>query len=114
MSVPDDEREDRPLRLFRRLRRSGVPSPPARLCEHLEAADPGVAARTPGVCEACVDLGTRWTHLRRCLTCGAVGCCDSDPHRHATAHYESTGHPVMQSQEPGEQWRWCYVDQLLG
>jgi monovalent cation/hydrogen antiporter len=53
-------------------------------------------------------------HLRVCLTCGHVGCCDSSPPRHASVHFERTGHPVMQSVEPGESWRWCFVDELLG
>ena len=54
-----------------------------------------------------------WSHLRRCLTCGHVACCDSSPHRHATAHHRDTGHPVMRSFEPGESWRWCYADQRI-
>lgn len=54
-----------------------------------------------------------WAHLRMCLTCGHVGCCDSSPHQHATAHFQLTGHPVMRSIEPGETWRWCYIDSEL-
>jgi uncharacterized UBP type Zn finger protein len=54
-----------------------------------------------------------WAHLRMCLTCGHVACCDSSPHHHATAHYKESGHEVMRSFEPGEQWRWCYVDQRI-
>lgn len=100
--------------LFPRRRRTGPSQSASRRCLHLDEADPEVAPRTPGSCEQCGRDGSRWTHLRICLTCGHVGCCDSDPARHATAHYQSTGHPVMQSHEPGEQWRWCYVDELLG
>ena len=59
-------------------------------------------------CEECLRLGTRWLHLRLCLTCGHVGCCDSSPGRHARAHAFTTGHPVVASLEPGEDWRWCY------
>ena len=76
--------------------------------------DPHVAAirqvrpRTNG-CEECLRLGTPWVHLRLCLTCGHVGCCDSSPMRHARAHAHMVGHPIVQSMEPGENWRWCYV-----
>ncbi|TDC00201.1 hypothetical protein E1267_35320 [Nonomuraea longispora] len=82
-------------------------------CEHLsQAGDP--AATTPEGCEECLAGGGRWVHLRRCLECGHVGCCDSSPAKHATAHFHATGHPVMQSYEPGEQWRWCFVDSRMG
>jgi uncharacterized UBP type Zn finger protein len=64
-------------------------------------------------CEDCLRTGDRWLHLRLCLTCGHVGCCDSSPHQHATGHYKDTGHPVMRTFEPGEDWRWCYVDHVL-
>jgi uncharacterized UBP type Zn finger protein len=62
-------------------------------------------------CEECLRLGTPWVHLRLCLTCGQVGCCDSSPMRHARAHAARTGHVVVRSMEPGENWRWCYVDE---
>jgi uncharacterized UBP type Zn finger protein len=62
-------------------------------------------------CEECAQDGeSNWAHLRMCLVCGHVGCCDSSPHRHATAHFHATDHPVMRSIEPGEDWRWCYLD----
>jgi len=64
-------------------------------------------------CEECLALGDRWVHLRMCLTCGHVGCCDSSKNRHATKHFRSTGHPIMQSIEPGESWTWCYVDEVM-
>ena len=70
-----------------------------------------VHPRTPNGCEECLLLGTEWVHLRLCLTCGRVGCCDSSPLRHARAHAYSAGHPVVRSFEPGESWRWCYVDE---
>ncbi|GAA1135505.1 Na+/H+ antiporter [Nocardioides aquiterrae] len=63
-------------------------------------------------CPACLEEGTQWVSLRRCLECGNVGCCDSSPRRHATRHFQDTQHPVMQSAEPGEDWRWCYVHHL--
>ena len=83
-------------------------------CEHL--IDAPVAARpgTPEGCEECLRDGTRWVHVRLCLTCGHVGCCDSSTERHADVHFAETGHPVMRSFETGEAWRWCYVDQRLG
>ena len=61
-------------------------------------------------CEGCLKTGDRWVQLRMCLTCGHVGCCDSSPNRHATAHYHGTAHPLVQSFEPGEDWVWCYAD----
>jgi monovalent cation/hydrogen antiporter len=84
-------------------------------CEHLREAPKVMRANTPEGCEECLRDGTRWVHLRLCLTCGHVGCCDSSPQKHAAAHYrEVDHHPVMRSIEPGEAWRWCYVDDLLG
>ena len=62
-------------------------------------------------CEDCMKIGASWLHLRLCLTCGHVGCCDSSPNRHARKHFYSTGHPIIQSFEPGEDWRWCYIDE---
>lgn len=83
-------------------------------CAHLDAPDmPGLPP--PGdVCPACVAEGTRWVQLRQCVACGAVGCCDSSPAQHARRHFDETGHPVVRSAEPGEAWRWCYVDRRLG
>jgi hypothetical protein len=78
-------------------------------CGHLELVL-AVSPRTQG-CEACLRIGERWVHLRLCLSCGYVGCCDSSRHRHATAHFWATGHPIVRSLEPGETWRWCYVDE---
>ena len=70
------------------------------------------APKTDG-CEECLKLGERWVHLRLCMTCGHVGCCDSSPNKHATAHFHATGHPIMRSLEPGERWKWCYVDKQI-
>ena len=83
-------------------------------CEHLREAPLAVRPETPGECVDCVREGTRWVHLRTCLTCGHVGCCDSSERRHATAHFHTTEHPVMRSAEPSEAWRWCYIDERLG
>jgi monovalent cation/hydrogen antiporter len=72
-----------------------------------------VVGDEPGTyCQACLDEGTPWVSLRRCLECGNVACCDSSPRQHATAHFHDSGHPVMQSAEAGEDWRWCYVHHL--
>jgi uncharacterized UBP type Zn finger protein len=81
-------------------------------CDHLRAHEDH-EARTDG-CEECLRSGDTWVHLRRCLHCGHVGCCDSSKNRHATKHYQSTQHPVVQSYEPMESWKWCYVDQEFG
>lgn len=65
------------------------------------------------VCEDCVKTGDRWVHLRLCLTCGHVGCCDSSKNKHATRHFRETGHPLIRSIELGENWVWCYVDEMV-
>ncbi len=84
-------------------------------CEHLEAAPRDVGSTSVLECEDCVRDGfTSWVHLRKCLQCGHLGCCDSSPRRHASAHFDEVGHPVMRSAEPGEDWRWCFVDNRLG
>jgi hypothetical protein len=63
-------------------------------------------------CEECLRIGGRWLHLRMCMTCGVIGCCDSSPHRHASRHAAEADHPIARSAEPGENWSWCYVDEL--
>jgi CPA1 family monovalent cation:H+ antiporter len=85
-------------------------------CEHLKDLAEGdfPPARTPDVCEDCLKEGTQWVHLRECMTCGHVGCCDSSPRRHATRHFHETQHPVVRSVEPGEHWTWCYVHEVMG
>jgi uncharacterized UBP type Zn finger protein len=80
------------------------------ICQHLQGLEPA-PARTDG-CEECLKTGMSWVHLRLCLTCGHVGCCDSSPGRHATRHFNRTGHPVIASYEPGERWAWCYLHQM--
>lgn len=64
-------------------------------------------------CEDCIADGTTWVHLRRCLECGHVGCCNDSPRKHATAHFTATTHPVMASAEAGEEWAWCFADEVL-
>lgn len=84
-------------------------------CEHLRELQEPPAPATPHGCAQCLRDGTDWVHLRLCMTCGHVGCCDSSPRRHASAHWhESEDHPVIRSFEPGEAWRWCFVDQRTG
>lgn len=78
----------------------------------MSGIDPSVPASGPG-CVECLAEGGWWFHLRRCAQCGHVGCCDSSPSQHATHHFEQTGHPVVQSYEPGESWYWSYAEQAL-
>lgn len=100
-----------------------MPSPPATPvtpvagCAELSACtvQPDPEPLNVDGCLDCAALGEHtWTHLRMCLSCGGVRCCDSSPHRHATAHFHGSAHPVMRSVEPGESWRWCYLHALLG
>jgi uncharacterized UBP type Zn finger protein len=80
----------------------------SQTCNHLDQiAD--VAPSSDG-CEDCLRIGGRWVHLRMCMSCGHVGCCDDSPNRHATAHYHAEHHPIIQSYEPGEDWWFCYID----
>jgi len=79
-------------------------------CEHWEQIKEGVTAKTKG-CEECLKTGDTWVHLRTCLVCGHVGCCDSSKNTHATKHYHATDHAMMQSYEPKETWMWCYIDE---
>jgi uncharacterized UBP type Zn finger protein len=81
-------------------------------CPHIDEAEP-VPPRTPQGCEECLKTGAWWVHLRLCLTCGHVGCCDSSPNKHATKHFHHTKHPVVTSFEPGERWAWCYLDEEM-
>ena len=94
--------------------KAGVPHTLEGDCEHLRAVRPPVEPDTPGECGDCLRDGTTWVHLRMCVLCGHVACCDSSPERHASQHHEGTGHEVMRSAESGEEWRWCFVDQLTG
>ena len=63
-------------------------------------------------CEKCLETGDRWLHLRMCMTCGTIRCCDSSPNRHASKHAHESGHPIIRSAEPGEDWSWCFVDEI--
>ena len=81
-------------------------------CTHKDAIRDVEPSTTEG-CEDCLATGGRWVHLRLCLTCGHVGCCDSSPNRHATKHAGAADHPIVRSFEPGEAWRWCYVDEAM-
>ncbi len=88
-----------------------APRVDASACSHLGGIR-SVFPRTPGGCEECLRTGDRWVHLRVCMTCGHVGCCDSSPNRHASAHFRDARHPVVRSLEPGEEWGWCFVDEV--
>jgi uncharacterized UBP type Zn finger protein len=81
-------------------------------CAHLDEVEVRELPAEVAGCEDCLRTGGRWLHLRICLTCGHVGCCDDSPHRHATAHHHATAHPIIRSLEPGEDWSWCYADEV--
>ena len=82
----------------------------AKQCTHTDQIkDPKPSG--PG-CVECLAENGEWVHLRRCMSCGHIGCCDSSPNRHATRHAMQTGHPIIQSYEPNEDWLWCYVDDV--
>jgi uncharacterized UBP type Zn finger protein len=80
-------------------------------CTHLDQITVEVPEDVAG-CEECLKIGGRWVHLRVCRSCGKVGCCDSSPNRHASAHVRESGHPIVSSLEPGEDWSYCYVDDV--
>ncbi|MGH7572828.1 MAG: ubiquitin carboxyl-terminal hydrolase 14 [Gemmatimonadota bacterium] len=82
-----------------------------KTCEHFQQARP--VTPSAGGCEECLQSGDSWVHLRMCLVCGHVGCCDSSKNKHATQHFRATNHPVIRSFQPGEEWGWCYVDELF-
>jgi len=84
----------------------------AQQCKHL-AQVRDVQPKTPDGCEECLASGDEWVHLRLCLECGHVGCCDDSPNRHSTKHFHKTKHPVMRSFEPGEDWGFCFVENLF-
>ncbi len=79
-------------------------------CTHLESMR-DVTPHTNG-CEECLKIGDTWVHLRLCTHCGHVGCCDSSKNKHATKHYHATKHPIIASLEPGESWKWCFIDEV--
>ena len=80
-------------------------------CTHFDELEP--VKRSGNGCVECLASGGHWVHLRECLVCGHVGCCDSSPGKHATKHFHQTSHAVMRSIEPGERWAWCYVDEVM-
>lgn len=82
-------------------------------CAHVPETTIRSVQRPAAGCEECLKAGSSWVHLRECLTCGHVGCCDSSPGRHATGHFQATRHPIIASAEPGDTWAWCYVDERL-
>ena len=82
-------------------------------CTHLDHVHVTELPDSVTGCEDCLQTGDGWLHLRICLECGHVGCCDSSPNKHATAHADETGHPIIRSLQPEEDWSWCYVDQVL-
>jgi hypothetical protein len=82
-------------------------------CPDISSLGPDPAPSTQDGCEDCLAAGGRWVHLRLCLACGKVGCCDSSPAKHASAHAAAEEHPVIRSFEPGETWRWCYVHETI-
>ncbi|MDQ8044991.1 MAG: UBP-type zinc finger domain-containing protein [Solirubrobacteraceae bacterium] len=81
-------------------------------CTHLDSIEILELPESVAGCEDCLATGGEWLHLRICLHCGHVGCCDDSPNHHATAHFQSSGHPIIRSLEPGEDWSWCFVDDL--
>lgn len=80
-------------------------------CSHVSSIKK-ISPRTPDGCEECLQSGDQWVHLRLCLSCGHVGCCDSSKNKHASKHARNSQHPIVQSFEPGEDWKWCYVDEV--
>jgi hypothetical protein len=84
----------------------------SELCTHLDQVALRELPASVDGCEDCLLEGSKWLHLRICLTCGHVGCCDDSPKRHATAHHHATSHAIIRSIEPGEDWSWCYIDEV--
>lgn len=84
----------------------------ADTCTHLDSIAVSELPPGPLACAECLKIGSGWMHLRMCLTCGKVGCCDNSPNRHATAHFREAGHPLIRSAEPDETWIWCYADEV--
>jgi hypothetical protein len=83
----------------------------AAICSHLDQIDVDRPEEVAG-CEECLKIGGHWMHLRVCRKCGQVGCCDSSPNQHASKHAAASGHPIVSSLEPGEDWSWCYLDEV--
>lgn len=81
-------------------------------CTHLDHVTVTQLPESVAGCEDCLQTGSGWVHLRICLECGRVGCCDSSPNRHASAHAQESGHPLIRSLQPGEEWSWCFLDEV--
>jgi len=86
--------------------------PDAPICTHLDTIEIAAPPDEIEGCEECLKIGARWVSLRMCMTCGGIRCCDSSPHRHASQHARTSGHPVIRSAEPDESWSWCFVDEV--
>jgi len=84
----------------------------SELCSHLDQIQVTELPEPIAGCEECLKIGSGWVHLRMCESCGKIGCCDSSPNKHATAHAHESGHPIVRSAEPREDWSWCYVDEV--
>ena len=82
-------------------------------CTHLDHVHVTELPESVEGCEECLATGGTWVHLRMCQSCGHIGCCDNSPGKHSTAHFQQTGHPIMRSAEPGEDWSWCFEDELM-
>jgi len=96
----------------RRRRAGRIRRMSALECGHLDQI---AVTELPGAidgCEECLKIGSRWVHLRMCMTCGKIGCCDQSPNRHARRHATEAEHPIIRSAQPGEDWSWCFVDDL--
>jgi uncharacterized UBP type Zn finger protein len=81
-------------------------------CSHFDQIRVTVLPEPIEGCEECLKIGSPWHHLRMCMTCGKIGCCDSSSHKHASGHAREAGHPIARSAEPGESWSWCYTDEV--
>ena len=82
------------------------------VCSHLDQIQVTALPSSIEGCAECLKLGSTWVHLRMCMTCGQIGCCDSSPNRHASRHARDQGHSIARSAEPGEEWSWCFVDEV--
>ena len=81
-------------------------------CTHLDQIEVRELPTQIAGCEECLKIGSRWLHLRMCMTCGKIGCCDSSPNKHASKHARAEGHPIIRSAEPGEDWSYCFIDEV--
>ena len=82
------------------------------ICTHLDRIAVTTLPSSIAGCEECLKIGSRWVHLRMCMTCGKIGCCDASPNRHARRHASEDDHPIARSAEPGEDWSWCFIDEV--